>query len=272
MAGLGIIAFICNIFSIDVLPKTVCPYYAERLSNNYMYYDYYFSYVLVEFPFTRLCGLFNEPGYFGTFLGLFLVAEKLNLSKKGNIILLIAGIFTFSAAFFITLIIYLGIKLIYSRNIKLLIVISLTVAAVIAMNMDNDNVLRLLERFTFVDGKLNAINRTGDNFDRFFDNYIVSETALFGYGRGYLAYNQEIGNLSYKTYLVEYGLIACAVYWGGLLRYSIKYSNGHDLGIVFALLFMINIYQRPSVFIFGYMLLLFGGVTNISLRNDIKSI
>lgn len=272
LSSFGIIAYLCTTLSINILPKTICPYYAERLDASYMYYDYYLSYVLVEFPYIRLCGLFNEPGYYGTFLGLILVAEKFDLKKKSNIILLIAGIFTFSAAFFITLILFFVIKLILTRNYKILFTAVLLFLCIPFLNIQNENFTHLMERFTFVDGKLNAINRTGSSFDLFFNNYIQSADVLFGYGRGYLSYYGEIGNLSYKTYIVEFGLLACAVFWLGIFYNSIKLSKKNRLAIVFALLFMVNIYQRPGIYVFGYMLLLYGGVINISIKNKLKSL
>ncbi len=263
---LGIIAFLSIYLPIG-LPKTICPYYGSRLSDSYLYYDYHFAYIVVEGPFTRLCGLFNEPGYFGTFLGLFLVAENFNLKKKSNIILLIAGIFTFSAAFFITLILYFILKLILTRNIKILFAGVFIFLSIIVVGGENENVAHLMERFTFVDGKLNAINRTGSGFDYFFNNYIKTSRLFIGYGGGFLEHNQEIGNLSYKTYLVEYGLFACLIFWGGLFYNAIKYSSRNQIAIVFSILFMINIYQRPGIFVFGYMLLLYGGVSYISLMS-----
>lgn len=269
MSLLGILAFISVYLPLG-LPRTVCPYYAERLSDSYLYLDYYYAYIVIEGPFTRLCGLFNEPGYFGTFLGLFLVAENFNMRKKGNLILLLAGIFTFSAAFFITLVLFLMIRAFLNRNFKILLSGILVFFLIIIIGGENENVVHLLERFTFVDGKLNAINRTGSSFDSFFDNYVNTSQLLFGYGKGFLEQKQEFGNLSYKTFLVEYGLLACLIFWGGLFYYAIKYSKKNELGIIFSFLFMINIYQRPGIFVFGYMLLLYGAVCNISLSNNLN--
>ena len=98
----------------------------------------------------------------------------------------------------------------------------------------------------------------------FFKNYIRTPRLLVGHGRGFLEKTGEIGNLSYKTYIVEYGLLSCLFFWGGIFRNAIKYSKHNKIAIIFSILFLINIYQRPGIFVFGYMLLLFGGVCYIS--------
>lgn len=99
---------------------------------------------------------------------------------------------------------------------------------VIANNIEfsNDNITRLLGRLSFTDGKLSAINRTGEALERFYSTYITSPQALFGLGNGFLSQNNFVGNLSYKSYIIEYGIIACSVYWIGLLIIGIKYAKG----------------------------------------------
>lgn len=268
-ALLGIIAVVLYFVPIG-FPKTVCPYYIKIL-GNYEYHDFYFAYIVVEGAYVRLCGLFNEPGYFGTFLGLFLIANNIDLKRKSNRILLIAGVFTFSAAFFITIILFYVIKMSFMKDFKALIIL---VILVIIANLDfgNNNVTRLLERLSFSGGKLNAVNRTTMSLDVFFDDYITSSRAFFGYGRGFLSSSGEVGSLSYKTYIIEYGLVACCIFWGGLFVNAIKYSKKVHLAIIYSILFMINIYQRPGIFTFGYMLLLFGGVCYISLYKGKKTI
>ena len=270
MSAVGILAFLSLYLPVIDLPRGVCPYYGDRLSDSYLYYDYYFSYIVVMGPFARLGGLFNEPGYFGTFLALILAAENFNMKRLGNKILMTAGVFTFSVAFFVTLLLFFVLRLVVTGNFKIIIGGILLLVMVAILGAENENVAHLMERFTFIDGKLAAINRTGSSFDYFFDRFIRTPRLFLGYGRGYLEYHQEIGNLSYKTYLVEYGLVACLIFWGGLFYNAVKYSERNRVAVIFAVLFMINIYQRPGIFVFGYMLLLFGGVCHIVANSQSK--
>lgn len=262
ISAFGIFAYLSFAFGINI-PHIVCPYYGTRLGDSFLYYDYFLSYIVVEDTYIRLCGLFNEPGYFGTFLSLCLIADKLNLRKKGNLFLFFAGCLTFSAAFFITIILYVTYLCIIKR--KYSIIIWAIIIVVIANNIEfsNDNITRLLGRLSFTDGKLSAINRTGEALERFYSTYITSPQALFGLGNGFLSQNNFVGNLSYKSYIIEYGIIACSVYWIGLLIIGIKYAKKNSYAIAYTILFLVNVYQRPTIFVTGYMLLLIGGVYNI---------
>ena len=64
--------------------------------------------------------------------------------------------------------------------------------------------------------------------------------------------------------------MACLIFWGGLFYNAVKYSERNRVAVIFAVLFMINIYQRPGIFVFGYMLLLFGGVCHIVANSQSK--
>ena len=96
MSILGIIASFSFIFKLG-LPYEIVPYY---FGDEY-YINYYFAYLYwggSEGVVFRLCGLFNEPGYFGTVSAILLINEKLHLKRISNLLLFIAGFFTFSAA------------------------------------------------------------------------------------------------------------------------------------------------------------------------------
>ena len=94
------------------LPYKVVNYYNNNaIVENYIDYKFIFLYrASSSISLVRLCGICNEPGYFGTICALILCASSLNLKKKSNIIILIAGFLTFSLAFIITLVIYLLLK------------------------------------------------------------------------------------------------------------------------------------------------------------------
>ena len=65
------------------------------------------------------------------------------------------------------------------------------------------------------DGMLAGDNRTTAAFDKEFGR-TFSQNPLFGQGKGYV---NEMGlekNLSYKIYLLEYGIVGCVLIWGTL--------------------------------------------------------
>lgn len=95
-AFLGIVAYFDFLLGLG-LPHSIEEYYIQRDNANYI--NYTFAYLFVEFDGIRLCGLFNEPGAFGTFLALFLILDGFNYKHYGNYLLLIAGCLTLSMAF-----------------------------------------------------------------------------------------------------------------------------------------------------------------------------
>lgn len=262
MSCFGVFSYFCMAFSINI-PKTVCSYYGERLGDGILYFDYYFSYIVIEDAYVRLCGLFNEPGYYGTFLSLCLIANGVNFKDKRNVILMIAGCLTFSAAFFITLICYFVYLAIIRKKYYILLIGGVAIFLINIIEIKNENIVRLLERLTFEDGKLVAINRTSNSLDYLFSRMLSSSDFLWGYGGGYLVSNNYVGNLSYKNSIIEFGLIACGIYWGGLFAKGIHCAHKNINAIVFVILFMVNIYQRPGIFLSGYMLIFLGGIYRI---------
>ena len=89
-------------------------YYIDNLGT---YRDYYVTSFVHIGSFIRACGFFNEPGFYGTIIALFLVIDGINLKKLDNVIILIAGVLTFSAAFYILLIGYAILKLVISKPV-----------------------------------------------------------------------------------------------------------------------------------------------------------
>ena len=60
----------------------------------------------LDYPLFRLCGMFDEPGIVGTISALLLAADRVDLSKPTNLLLLLAGIMSLSLAFVVILTIY----------------------------------------------------------------------------------------------------------------------------------------------------------------------
>jgi hypothetical protein len=81
-SGLGLFIYLCIMVGIP-FPHRVLAYYGTH-SYGATYLDFYIGYAVVN----RFCGLFNEPGYLGTVIALILCIERMNLNRKGNIVLL----------------------------------------------------------------------------------------------------------------------------------------------------------------------------------------
>ena len=76
----GILSYTSFLFSLG-LPFTTVPYYSAGESMGWTYENYYLALLVLSTDGLRLCGLFNEPGYFGTILALYLISQKMNFKK-----------------------------------------------------------------------------------------------------------------------------------------------------------------------------------------------
>ncbi len=255
---LGIIAYFSFVLSLG-LPFQIVDYYGGNGSDNWYYAFYYFSILSVRFDGIRLCGLFNEPGYFGTFLALYLIAGKCNFKRIDNIIMLIAGFLTFSFAFFLLIIMYYIFKL-FKKPQKIFIALIIICALVYVLPIiakHNEMIAYFFERFSIEDGHFSGDNRTNDFFLPYWEKFINGGPLLFGYGLGYL--NEiESGALSYKCVIIEHGYIGAALFWGTLFLSVSK--NLRTPAFIFIILFFVSIYQRPNVIAIYYLLLLMGGI------------
>lgn len=268
----GIICYLSydlNLF----LPYKVVNYYNNNATvENYIDYKFIFLYrASSSISLVRLCGICNEPGYFGTICALILCASSLNLKKKSNIIILIAGFLTFSLAFIITLVIYLLLK--YLKDVRTVILTVLLTCFYLFLLPNiytgNPTIDRFIQRMTITDEGLAGDNRTTDELEYVFDD-VVKNKPLFGYGEGYLkTQNLKGGVSSYKTYIIQYGFVGCILLWGSLLLAAL-YKNKNYLSIIYIIAFFVNIYQRPNIMTLQYQILLFGGLAFINAKLRVK--
>ena len=213
----------------------------------------------------RLCGLFNEPGYLGTVLALVLCADKLNLKRKSNWILLIAGFMTFSLAFLLLLAIFL-VFLIRKRPVLMIMLILFLILYVFILpyvQFSNPTIQAFINRIMIVDGTLAGDNRSNIYVDSTLSNLLNSTDAFWGYGTGYSS-TADFGSVStYKTYVIDYGVIGFILVYGSLLLASLFKTKRTWYIVAYISCFFISIYQRPYVFSIVYFVILFGGIEYI---------
>lgn len=269
----GIICYLSYDLNLFLPYKVVNYYNNNAIVENYIDYKFIFLYrASSSISLVRLCGICNEPGYFGTICALILCASSLNLKKKSNIIILIAGFLTFSLAFIITLVIYLLLK--YLKDVRTVILTVLLTCFYLFLLPNiytgNPTIDRFIQRMTITDEGLAGDNRTTDELEYVFDD-VVKNKPLFGYGKGYLkTQNLKGGVSSYKTYIIQYGFVGCILLWGSLLLAAL-YKNKNYLSIIYIIVFFVNIYQRPNIMTLQYQILLFGGLAFINAKLRAKA-
>lgn len=278
--AIGIITYISFLIGLP-LPHEIVPYYAENMSAmGYAYVDYGISYLVISADNgLRLCGLFNEPGYFGTFAAMILIIERLNLRKKENVILLIASVLTFSFAFFVVV----GIYFILSRlkiNVKsialILIVLCIPIYVLPNIHFSDPNLQSLVDRFSVQDGKLAGDNRNTEDFMDLYEHEMSNPTVFwFGKGTGYISTTTiNSSNASIRNIIIQYGYFGLLFFYGLLFLIAWKEiskcpdRNLRFSALLYIILFYISLYQRPYLYALNYFILFFGGIYYILASDE----
>lgn len=259
-SGLGLFIYLCIMVGIP-FPHRVLAYYGTH-SYGATYLDFYIGYAVVN----RFCGLFNEPGYLGTVIALILCIERMNLNRKGNIVLILCGIATFSMAFYTIVFLYI-VLLIWKRPSVLVVLLALYVFIfyIVPHLSLGDDFNHLMARFTFTDGTFAGDNRSNDVVDSHFDRLLNSSYVTWGYGRGYTSSLDTMAG-TYKSYILDYGIAGFILSFGSLLLSALLYCKKNLYSLFFVLCFFISVYQRPNIFSLPYFVLLYGGLEEIRSR------
>lgn len=266
-AIVGIICYISYFLNIG-LPYDILPYYSQRRGQWYI--DYHICYLYRDGLQVRLCGLFNEPGWLGTFLAFYLCAEDLNFKKISNVIIGIAGVLTFSLAYILILVIYFILKNItnWKRCILVVLFAFLYIYALPNIETGNDYVDELISRMVITEEGVLGDNRTSIAFDNVYDSFIKSQDVFLGKGYGYSLSIIGGSNCSIKTDIVDFGIIGTVLLYAPLLSLLVYKSKRNKNAIVFLACAAISLYQRPWLFEVSNFMLVLGAVAYLTAKNS----
>lgn len=244
-----------------------------------MYYEnYLLTFRLVEMGglmvndggFFRISGFFDEPGVVGTFSAFILITLGYRLKEWKNYVILAAGILSFSLAFYIISVLYFILKGGSAEKSKILI--ALLIFYVIGSNIPFVQE-RIFDRVLISDGKIAGDNRLTEDVAITMERFLVSDDKWLGYSKR-LDETDNVGGASWQALVWDYGIVGVffiSVFFFLLARSKpIIFSRE---SVVFIILFVFSIYQRPHVFEPSYILLFIGGLVYISnsLRCELKS-
>jgi len=195
----------------------------------------------------RFCGVFDEPGVVGTFTGMMLFAERCNLKNKGNIILLIAGVFSFSLFFFIMLLI--SILLFTKRRIIFTVLLMVSLSYILTKDdpvVDN----YVWSRFEIENGKLKGDDRSEEGLDDYFKSFVKSDNFLYGTWK-----DSYPGSASYKQFVIRFGFIFTITLLSLFIAIAAQISKNIKGVFISVFLFLLLMYQRPFIFDPAYFFL-----------------
>lgn len=267
-SAIGIICFASYLLQLGI------PYTLAYRADGVFYVNYHLCYLMSTYDVViRFCGLFDEPGFFGTFAAFFLCADGLNFKKKENVILLIGGLLSLSLAFVLMLILYYIMKNVYKWKKWIYIVVVGISFLFLLPNLQTENPYldTLVERMTIDDEGLKGDNRTGRLFQAVWERAINDDMIYSGYGAGYAEYfgtSETEGIASIKSYVVNFGIIGTLIIFIPVFITAIRQSfilKNNDI-ILYTLITYISLYQRPCLFVPAYFIVFLCGISYITMN------
>ena len=226
--------------------------------KTYNYLAYPFCVIPDESYFShfRFCGCYDEPGVVGTIAGVMLITNRWNMRNWKNIVLLISGIFSFSLYFYMLQFLYF---LFYARLRYKIVAFFLLIG--LFLYLQNDELVNkfLLARLDFSGGDFSGDNRTTASFDSWYRNFLFTTDFWIGCGRG-MAEIVDSGGASYKHLIVDHGFIMFAIYMFSFLYLIWRNHSVSKKFLIISIVLFSLIYQRPFIFSYLYLFLLFSSV------------
>lgn len=251
-----------SIFDFQVL----APEHPGKIAGG-IYYEQYFGGIILcrsGGRQVRLCGIYDEPGVVGTFAALLLaqkgIKTKINIT---NICLFISGFFSFSLAFYILFIIEICLYAFFRGIRWMTIVISIGIMVSFMffnINTNNEYINSIRRRFDLSQKTIFVDNRTSSSFDVEFEDFFKNGGKDLWLGFGVSASDENkltTGSSSYKNLIYDYGLIGFSSILF-LLLLGFGFSGFNASSVLFIIIFLASMYQRPYVFNIPYMLLYWG--------------
>lgn len=206
----------------------------------------------------RLCGIFNEPGALGTICALMFIATFRHSKKWEKVLLLLTGLFTYSAAFFILIFGYLVIYLLQKdiRYVAIAIIIGAFFLKIPEIDFGNEALNRVAARMELTDSGFAGDNRLDESYKIGYEAMKKTSKIYWGYGKGF---SFKGNSSSYVNYIVQFGYIGFGIM---ILQWIVaslhRVMNREQL--IYVLFFFISLYQRPAPItsILGYILIFAG--------------
>ena len=243
--GFSLLIWLFSIIGL-LQPYKVIPPLNELKDYSYKVYP-----LLVRDPSIRFCGPFDEPGVVGTISALFLCCQR-SFRESKSIILLLSGICSFSLFFFLVVSVYYACsQLIAKRNItRTLSFIFVAIIGVVVISSSPVLSEMITSRLAFDSstGMFSGDNRTSSYAWELFDKIVGTREFWFGIDNKWdfqemTAYSSSFINIIIMNGMLFFLLIVIFyIFYGWLNRVTIASF------LMFAFVFLGNLYQRPGIF------------------------
>lgn len=234
-------------FYVD-LPYKIIPAMNTLKSYNYLAFPGAVFPNVQSFAAYRLHGIFDEPGALGTYSGVIISLDQFR-NKVPSLIILVAGLMSFSVAFYVILALFIFLRSKNRvRNALLLLFVFIFVSSFEYTNK------YFVARFCFSNGEIVADNRDKQSFIGEFSDFIRDKDELL-FGKGRLASEKSggAGGSSVRMFVYDYGLFGFFLVFFVYILLFLLFPTKNNLVVGFIL--FLSMYQRPEIYTYGYLLI-----------------
>lgn len=221
--------------------------------KDYSYIEYFMLVIPthVNVDSARFCSVFDEPGVVGTLSALVLIAENFNFKDKKLLVVLVAGIFSFSLFFYLIIVIYLLLRA--PAKYKIVTIISVFFLYLLTINNEviYDRIWARLEIGS--DGLMEGDNRNTESLIALWDRYKYSPQILLGYGAKFVS--DYTDSASIQLFILRDGLLFVILFLLSLYKLARYYISNFNEVVIIMIIMLCTLYQRPGFCETEYLLL-----------------
>lgn len=265
----SILLYFFNVLGVPPFGGFEISTHEGKAESGMQYGNYLFGYMIFRGgeSMYRLSALFDEPGVVGTVSAFLLAATRFKLDVQ-NVIIFIAAILSWSLAFIALIVMYL----LFARP-RLLIILLIALGVLVFLWADNAIVQKLLiDRLMISDEGVSGDNRTTMWFEIRFAEFLFSNNIYFGNSESVYQLGYYVS--SWKALVFDYGLVGMAsillflVMLFRLKKKRIVAAKDAKACYVFLFMFIVSIYQRPSVIDVAPLFILAAGISYIVIESQ----
>lgn len=255
--GLALVSWLLLLLGLNSPIGTVMP----LNSNDFEYYTVYPIFLVTSNFFDietmfRFAGSFDEPGMVGTFSALLLFANSFSFKNWKTYVLLLSGIASFSLYFYVVLVIGLVPYLLGRKKVSVLVLAVIAFAALYLNTKDNEIMGRLIwDRLEWdtSENRIVGADRTQYEAEKIYKS--KKGTIEFWIGLdNYESYRIIArGSNSYQNIVMHNGMVFLLAYILFFVLYARSVRTKTSSYVVFLILFIACIYQRPQVLSSAYL-------------------
>lgn len=230
----------------------------------------------------RFASVFVEPGVVGTISALILAASDFDLkSDKRNVVFLVSGIFSLSFAFFCIVAICLMFKSFKKGLYKiaiLLIILAVSYVVFVSIKFENESVLEFQSRIMLSEDAMKRNSRLTEDAEKEYDEFLQGDVLplLFGHGKAITdrITGESVWSLSasYRRDVYYFGVVGFGLYllWVIVFPYRCYKTLDPEINynmIVYIVVFLLSIYQRPNITVLYFLYFLLAGCVYLKRRS-----